>query len=120
MFRTRPDILSFDAHKGLEAFFSHPQSVDFVNQDGIVAYGLIPTKPHVDATDAAHIFVRWLEAASRRGDPQKFAQRAMITATCGLGLLDPAAIRGSFSVARDVGKLVRSLAGVESEIFEEA
>jgi hypothetical protein len=120
MLRTRPDILSFDAHKGLEAFFAHPQSVDFVNQGGTVAYGLIPTKPDLDALDGAQIFIRWLEAVSRRGDPQRFAQRAMITATCGLGLLDPSSIRASFTVAHGVSKLVRSLAGVAEEVFEEA
>src|ERR1700758_4349728 len=45
MLRTMPDILSFDAHEELEAFLAHPQSIDFVNQGGTVAYGLIPTKP---------------------------------------------------------------------------
>jgi hypothetical protein len=44
MFRVKPDILSFDAHEGLESFFAHPHAIDFVNQGGIVAYGLIPTK----------------------------------------------------------------------------
>lgn len=120
MFRTKPDILSFDAHEGLEEFLSHPESVDFVNHGGTVAYGLIPTKPRIDATDSANIFIRWLEAVARRGDPQRFAQRALITATCGLGLLDPASIRGSFTVARGVSRLVRSLAGVPEEILEEA
>jgi hypothetical protein len=45
------------------------------------------------------------------GDPQKFAQRAMITATCGLGLLDTSAMAESFGVAHSVSKLIRSLAG---------
>jgi hypothetical protein len=35
----------------------------------------------------------------------------MITATCGLGLLDTSAIAESFSVAHSVSKLIRSLAG---------
>jgi hypothetical protein len=56
----------------------------------------------------------------RRGDPQRFAQRAMIAAACGLGLLDPASTRGSFTVARGVSRLVRSLADVAEEILEEA
>lgn len=120
MFRTRPDILSFDAHEGLEAFLSHPESVDFVYREGIVAYGLIPNKQDLDAMDSAHIFIRWLEAVARRGDPQRFAQRAMITATCGLGLLDRASMYRSFAVARGVSRLVRSLAGVSEEILEEA
>jgi hypothetical protein len=119
MLRVKPDILSFDAHEGLESFFAHPHAIDFVNQGGIVAYGLIPTKRYLDATDAAQIFIRWLETASRSGDPQRLAQRAMITATCGLGLLDPTSVRESFSVAHGVSKLVRSLAGVLQESFEE-
>ena len=51
------------------------------------------------------------KAASLAGDPQKFAQRAMITATCGLGLLDTSAVAESFEVAHSVSKLIRSLAG---------
>lgn len=66
-----------------------------------------------DREYAAQIFIRWLEAASRNGDTQYLAQRAMITATCELGLLDSASVRASFSVAHAVSKLVRSLAGVE-------
>jgi hypothetical protein len=115
MFRVRPDVLSFDAHEGLESFFAHPQAMDFVNQGGTVAYGLVPTKRHLDAMDAAQIFLRWLECASRAGDPQKLAQRAMITATCGLGLLEPESVPQSFSVAHGVSKLVRSLAGLPDE-----
>jgi hypothetical protein len=115
MFRTKPDILSFDAHEGLELFFSDPHTLDFVNQGGTVAYGLVPTKQHLNAIDAASIFIRWLEAASRVGDPQRLAQRAMITATCGLGLLEMSSVVDSFRVAHGVSKLVRSLVGPPDE-----
>ncbi len=70
------------------------------------------------ALDSASIFLRWLKAASLAGDPQKFAQRAMITATCGLGLLDTSAMAESFGVAPSVSKLIRSLAG-SPELDEE-
>lgn len=76
----------------------------------------------LNAVDSASIFMRWLKAASLAGDPQKFAQQAMITATCGLGLLDPSAVAESFGVAHGVGKLIRSLAGnpaARSELDEE-
>lgn len=111
MCRVQPDIISFDAHEGLDSFFSNWHAQDFVQQGGTVAYGVVPTRSGVNAVDSASIFVRWLKAASRAGDPQRFAQRAMITATCGLGLLDTSAVAESFGVARSVGKLVRSLAG---------
>ncbi len=111
MCRVRPDIISFDAHEGLDLFFADWHALDFVNQGGTVAYGIVPTRPSLNAIDSASIFVRWLKAASLAGDPQKFAQRAMITSTCGLGLLDASSVGESFSVAHSVGKLIRSLAG---------
>jgi hypothetical protein len=111
MCRAKPDIISFDAHEGLDLFFADWHALDFVNQGGSVAYGIVPTRPGLDAVDAATVYIRWLKAASLAGDPQKFAQRAMITATCGLGLLDRSSVPESFSVARNIGKLIRTLAG---------
>ena len=111
MCRVKPDIISFDAHEGLERFFADWRALDFMQQGGTVAYGLVPTQPGVNAVDSATIFVRWLKAASLAGDPQKFAQRAMITATCGLGLLNTSAVAESFGVAHSVSRLIRSLAG---------
>jgi hypothetical protein len=111
MCRAEPDILSFDAHDGLELFFADPDARRFVDRGGVVAYGMIPTSPGVNTLDPANIFVRWLKAASVAGNPQKLAQGAMVTATCGLGLLDPGCVAGSFGIARGVGKLIRALAG---------
>jgi hypothetical protein len=111
MCRVKPDIISFDAHEGLDLFFADWHVLDFVNQGGAVAYGIVPTRPGLNAVDSATIFIRWLKAASLAGDPQRFAQRAMITATCGLGLLDTSAVGESFSVAHSISKLIRSLAG---------
>jgi hypothetical protein len=118
MCRVQPDIISFDAHAGLDSFFADWHALDFMQQGGTVAYGIVPTRPGVNAVDSASIFLRWLKAASLAGDPQKFAQRAMITATCGLGLLETSAVAESFSVAHSVSKLIRSLAG-SPELGEE-
>jgi hypothetical protein len=115
MCRAKPDILSFDAHEGLDLFFADWHGLDFVRQGGTVAYGMVPTRPGLNAVDSASIFIRWLKAASLAGDPQKFAQRAMITATCGLGLLDTSSVAESFSVAHSVSKLVRTLAGAPEQ-----
>jgi hypothetical protein len=115
MCRANPDIISFDAHEGLDFFFADWHAMDFVNQGGVVAYGIVPTRPGINAADAATIFLRWLQAASMAGDPQRFAQRAMITATCGLGLLDTSSVAESFSVAHSISRLVRALAGETEE-----
>ena len=110
MYEARPDILSFDATEDLELFFAERHAIEFIRQGGTVAYGLIPTSRELASLDAVAIFSRWLAAASLAGDPPELAQRAMITATCGLGLLDMAAVTDSFRLAHSVGKLVRSLA----------
>ena len=111
MRRVKPDILSFDADEGLDLFFADSHMIDFVHQGGLVAYGIVPTRAGVNALDSAKIFLRWLQAASQAGDPQEFAQRAIITATCGLGLLDESSIAESFGVAHAIGRMIKSLAG---------
>lgn len=110
MCRAKPDILSFDAHEGLELFFADEDARGFVKQGGAVAYGLIPTWSNLDGVNPAGIFSRWLKAATLAGDPQELARRAMITATCGLGLLEPSSIAPSFSAAHAVGELIQTLA----------
>jgi hypothetical protein len=114
MCRVRPDILSFDAHAGLELFFADPHALDFVHKGGTVAYGMVPTWPRLDQLEPVTLFTRWLKAASIAGDPEELAQHAMITATCGLGLLDASSVAASFNLARGVSKLIRSLAGTAS------
>ncbi len=110
MVRAKPDILSFDAHDGLESFFSDANSVAFARDGGIVAYGLIPTWKDLSALRAEQIFTRWLTLASLAGDPQEFARNAMVTATCGLGLLTPESARQSFRLAHSLGRLFQALA----------
>lgn len=108
----KPDILSFDAHQGLEQFFASPEASVFMKDGGWVAYGMIPNSPSLSASQPASIFSRWLAAAAMMGDPEALAQRAMITATCGLGLLDPLVVRDSFQLAQKVGMLIKRLAGM--------
>lgn len=117
MCRVRPDILSFDAHQGLELFFSHPDALAFAKSGGIVAYGLIPTLRDLAAVRAEQIFTRWLTLASLAGDPEDFARNAMITATCGLGLLNPATVAQSFATARTVSHLIAAVSKRGQTLF---
>jgi hypothetical protein len=108
MSRVQPDILSFDAHHGLELFCADPDAQTFWRNGGYVAFGLVPTWNNLQAGDANALFQRWLAAAREVGDPGELAQRSLVTASCGLGLLDEAAARQSFVLAREVGELLRS------------
>lgn len=116
MCAVRPDILSFDAHQGLEPFFANREALAFVRRGGTVAYGLIPTHRRLEGLEAASIFSRWFTMAAIAGDPQELARQSMITATCGLGLLDAQAVQESFQLARGVARLFRKLAGVGEEL----
>jgi hypothetical protein len=106
----RPDILSFDAYDGLERFFTDPHAQEFLRHGGTVAYGLVPTWPSLDSLNPMILFTRWLTAASLVGDPQELARQAMITATCGLGLLNTDSAIASFRLAQSLGNLIRALA----------
>ncbi len=110
MCMANPDIVSFDAHEGLDLFFADRHAQEFVRDGGIVAYGLVPTWQGLEGVTAADIFTRWLTAATVAGDPEDLARRAMVTATCGLGLLRVADVAESFRVAREVGELMGELA----------
>jgi hypothetical protein len=110
MCQVRPDILSFDAYEGLERFFTDPHAHEFLRNGGTVAYGLVPTWPSLDSLNPMTLFTRWLTAASLAGDPHELARQAMITATCGLGLLNADSATASFQLSQSVGKLVRALA----------
>ena len=108
---TKPDILSFDAHQGLELFFADRFALNFIRNGGWIAYGMVPTMKRPATINAAALFTRWLKAAALAGDPQELANRAMITATCGLGLLDASSVAPLFNVAHGVGRLIKRLAG---------
>lgn len=105
------DILSFDAHAGLEQFFLLSDARNFVQSGGLVAYGLIPTRRSLADLDAHTIFRRWFAAAAMAGDPQELARAAMVTATCGFGMLDEGSVEESFALADAVGAMLRKLAG---------
>jgi hypothetical protein len=109
MCRANPDILSFDAHEGLELFFSDADALAFARRGGTVAYGLIPTWSDLSSLRAEQIFTRWLTVASLAGDAGEFARHAIVTATCGLGLLSPESVPASFGLARGVGQLIRAI-----------
>jgi hypothetical protein len=110
MCRARPDILSFDAHRELNAFSADAEVRAFVCRGGYVAFGLIPTARRLDGLAGEVIFSRWLEAALALGDPVEIAQRSFVTATCGVGLLDDAGAKASFRLARRVSALIGRIA----------
>lgn len=58
MRHAKPDIPSFDAHEGLDVFFAGWHALDFAEQEGTVAYGLVPTRTGLNAAVSASIYIR--------------------------------------------------------------
>jgi hypothetical protein len=105
----RPDILSFDAHNGIEAFFADPEACRFINNGGTVAFGIVPTWDNLSSVNPQHLFTRWKTASEAYFSPALLANATMITASCGLGLLNDAAVRDSFEMAHCVAELIQQL-----------
>jgi methionine synthase II (cobalamin-independent) len=102
----QPDIFSFDAHQDLEMFFADSDARHFWADGGMVAFGLIPTWLNLERVSAEALFYRWLMAAEDTVDLSELARRSLITATCGLGLLNETAAKDSFNLACHTGELV--------------
>lgn len=94
-----PDIVSFDAHRDLEAFLDTPSFGAWMDAGGRPAFGIVPTGKAFGAFDAAGA-ARRLDAAlaARRLDPA-IPGRSLFTAACGLALETVAAAEASFAAA---------------------
>lgn len=110
MCQAAPDIISFDSYQDLETFCADQDARRFVNAGGLVAFGLIPTSSNLSSLDPALLFTRWLLACKDIGDLSQLAAHTMITATCGLGLLNPMQAASSFRFAQRVADLVQKVA----------
>ncbi|WP_201360167.1 hypothetical protein [Dictyobacter formicarum] len=107
-----PDVLSFDAFQRLETFCSDQRVDSFFEHGGLTAFGLVPTTD-LSMPDASVLFARWLLACPEK-EVQYRAARTLITATCGLGLLDREHAQASFQVAGALAALVKKVATVHS------
>ena len=112
----RPDILSFDAHQGLEEFLVEPETHAFVKAGGSLAYGMVPTSNDVEHFNSFEAFVRWVYAARDLGDVPAVAARSLITATCGLGLCKVEIARAAFDKAMQLSHFFAKAASEEADL----
>jgi hypothetical protein len=110
MCQTAPDILSFDASQDLETFCADPYARTFINEGGLIAFGLVPTSSDLSRLDPTTLFTRWLLACTDMGDVSQLAAHTLITATCGLGLLSLAQAESTFHSAQHIAALVKKVA----------
>ena len=106
----RPDVWAFDAHHDLAGFCASDAGLAFVQNGGRVAFGLVPTGAALNGFSAEAAFTRWLQAASVMGDVTAIARQSLITATGGLGRVDPPALSATMNFAHRVSYLVNWIA----------
>lgn len=107
----QPDIISFDAHYGLEAFLSHSETRQFIESGRCLSFGLVPTWDTPEKFSPSESIVRWASVADEYTDIQTLATRSLVTATCGLGLLTVEAAQASFVKARELSQLIAKIIG---------
>lgn len=107
IFAAQPDIISFDAHVGLESFMTEPQTASFVDDGGWLSFGLIPTWENMSAFAPEASFARWLTVSTASNiNLDRLVQQSLITATCGLALLPLEVSANSFIQAQRFARLL--------------
>jgi hypothetical protein len=115
-----PDVLSFDAHHGSEAFAADAYARRFLADGGHVAWGWVPTRDDLSAVDADVVAARWWGAAQRMSqtgegiDVERIRCRSLVTASCGLAGYSDATCERSFALACSITRRFRELAEQES------
>jgi hypothetical protein len=110
MCQAAPDILSFDALQDLETFCGDGYARRFIHDGGLVAFGLVPTISDLSELDSATLFTRWLLACKDTSDIRQLASRTLITATCGLGLLNLSQAASTFGHVQHIAMLIKKVA----------
>jgi len=92
---TKIDILSFDSFGFCKNFLLYPDAINkFLARGSIIAWGAVPTTEYKDGMTADELCKKLNSAFNtliKKGvDEKLLKQRALITSSCGMGLLDEA------------------------------
>jgi hypothetical protein len=110
MLAMQPDILAFDAYEAPEVLAQLPHFTNFLRRGGTVAYGMVPTDPARARETAESLFARWSNAVAPCGPMSTVARQSLVTATCGLGLLQEDAAHRIFQTTQHVARLMQRAA----------
>jgi hypothetical protein len=89
-----PDIINFDAYAYMEYFLLYKNDIiRFLKNDGIVAWGIIPTSNSMENKSLEGLFAKLQEGLGRLHqwgvDSELLAQRSILTPACGMGTMLP-------------------------------
>ena len=108
---TNLDILSFDAYGYLETLSLYPKDLRaFLEREGILAWGIVPTSEAVLKEDAESLVKRFREGIatlSKKGIDPILLQRAIITPSCGTASLPISLAERVCQLTAEVSKRLR-------------
>ncbi len=104
-----PDLVSFDAYRGLEVFLAQPKVCEYVAEGGTLGFGMIPTTETLAPCTVGECFTRWVAAMDDSYPLEELAARSFWTATCGLGLVTHAAAQDSFRRTTELARMLEQI-----------
>ncbi len=107
------DILSFDAYGYFDRIvLFREQLTDFLEKGNNIAWGLVPTLNDEDLKreDVSSLKALWDEQVKQLGtDPEMVKRQALITPSCGTGLLSRELSLRVLGLTRDLSKAIRGI-----------
>ncbi len=104
-------ILSFDAYGYFDKLVLYRDALDkFFSSGGVIAWGLVPTLNPDDLAreDIASLYAKWKECAASVGfDYKDLVSQALITPSCGTGLLTIEQAERALSLTRALSEKIR-------------
>jgi hypothetical protein len=107
----RPNVVSFDAFHGMEAFGADREARAFIEGGGVVAYGLVPAIPERTQVEPRDLRHRW----KRTFPPEtvgRAARQSLVTPTCGLASATEDHAKWCFRTAIEVAASLRATSAV--------
>lgn len=107
----RPNIVSFDAFHGMEAFGGDADARAFIMEGGVVAYGLAPAVPEKSDPEPRDLRSRW----KRTFTPEmlgRAARQSLVTPTCGISSATEDYAKACFRTAIEVAASLRATSAV--------
>jgi hypothetical protein len=105
-----PDVFSLDACRYLAPLVRSGAAERYLHRGGRFAFGLVPTVDRPSQLNPRTMFMQWLHAAIQLEQIPQLARRSMVTATCGLGLLEPDSAAEALRAAGRIGSLIATTA----------
>jgi len=110
------EIVSFDAYGYFKSLLPYKKSLKaFVERGGVLAWGIVPTSDAVFEEDMGSLVKKmdgqWEELVKRGIDMDTLSRQALITPSCGAGLLSEEAAERIYRLAAEVSGILRERAG---------